>query len=558
MTPIDKNKGVTIAILPFTIISSDERLKTLYLGFVEDLTINFSKFIGLSVISKFSTSHIKDASNYKEIKKLNADFIITGSIRVGNEKSRISIQLINTQDNSIVFAENLDELIENILDTQDKIIQQIVNVLQQEINYNLLSYSYEKNLVDLAAYENYLLGMDSLKKGTVESDEIARNYFNNALKINPNYALAYTGLSLSYFNEWSCQLWERWDVSQKGAQKYALKAIEIDKNDYKALAVLGRTFLYSNDFDKAEHYLRKSLRMNPSDASNLMLIAFSLMYLGYSEEALSLYKRAKELNPLNKENYYPYGSNFYFELGEFKKSTELGKNVVLERCWVDFPAYIAAAYFHLSNYEQMWEYWNIYLTQFEKQIYTGKESLEKEALQWQIEVNPYKGETNLKPFWEYIKTSKDILIEDPQDQKKISPGPSFIKKGNSWELYYLGETVLLKDMKGNYDIAKLLQQPNKEFHCMDLMEAYIDEKGSIKTIDNKAKNTYLKKIKELKEDMDPVLVIVNVCCTGDPSVVFPKCVRSFVCGVTSLFLIVTPFPITFNPGSKNSICNVGV
>jgi tetratricopeptide (TPR) repeat protein len=139
--------------------------------------------------------------------------------------------------------------------------------------------------------------MNLLKKGTLESDLKARAHFEAALKINPQFARAYSGISLSYFNEWSCQLWDRWDVSQKGAHKYALKAIEYDENDYISLAVLGRTFLYLGEYRKAEHFLRKSLRMNPNDADNLILIAFYMVYLGYAGEAETLYFRARDLNP---------------------------------------------------------------------------------------------------------------------------------------------------------------------------------------------------------------------------------------------------------------------
>ena len=66
-----KNKNISIAVLPFQVSSNDERIKTLFIGFTEDLITNFSKFIGLSVISSFSTQRIEDISNKDEIDKLN-------------------------------------------------------------------------------------------------------------------------------------------------------------------------------------------------------------------------------------------------------------------------------------------------------------------------------------------------------------------------------------------------------------------------------------------------------------------------------------------------------
>jgi TolB-like protein len=354
MGVIVRNKNITIAVLPFKVINKNERLRTLIHGLTEDLITNLSKFVGLAVISQLSTEQITDTSDYGEIDKLTADYLIIGSVRNVADSLRITIQLIKGDDKSVVFSEQYNKSVGEIFDAQDIIIQQIVNVLQKEINYDLLSYSYRKETVDVVVYENWLMGMETLKKGSVENDDIARQYFEAALKIDPHYAPAYTGLSLSYFNEWSCQVWDRWDVSRGNAHKYALKAIEFDKNDYRALAVLGRTYLYAGEYENAEHCARKSLRMNPNDTDNLLLVGFTLMYVGFPQEAAQLYQKAMELDPLHVENnYFAYGSGFYLECGDYEKSAELGLKVDTDRCWIDFPAFLAAAYFHLSDFDNM-------------------------------------------------------------------------------------------------------------------------------------------------------------------------------------------------------------
>lgn len=138
-----------------------------------------------------------------------------------NDKIRISVQLVNSQDQSFVFTGTYDEALDSLLEAQDNIIQQIAAVLQEKIDHNSLSHSYRKESVNLAANENYLLGMHTLKKGTAQSDVNARKFFNAVIKTNPRYSLACTGLSLSYFNFWSCMLWDRWDLAHKGAHKHA-------------------------------------------------------------------------------------------------------------------------------------------------------------------------------------------------------------------------------------------------------------------------------------------------------------------------------------------------
>lgn len=73
--------------------------------------------------------------------------------------------------------------------------------------------------------------------------EKARRTFQQALSIDPHYSQAYAGLSLSYFNDWSCQLWEQWDTTERQAFKYAMKAIQLDDTDHITQFILGRIYL---------------------------------------------------------------------------------------------------------------------------------------------------------------------------------------------------------------------------------------------------------------------------------------------------------------------------
>lgn len=494
------NKEITIAVLPFRVLSKDQALSPVIMGFTEDLIVNFSKFIGLSVVSQYSTQHIQDITDAKMIGLLGADYIITGSFRSIGDGLRIGVQLIRVKDQKVVFAGNHDESLDAVLNAQDTITQQIVNVLQQQIDYDLLSYSYKKESVELAAYENWLVGMNLLKKGSLESDLEARGYFEEALRINPYFARAYSGISLSYFNEWSCQLWDRWDVSQKGAHTYALKAIEYDAHDYVSLAVLGRTFLYLGEYDKSEYYLRKSLQMNPSDADNLIMIAFCLVYLGFVDEAEKLYHKAKLLNPLHPEAYFPHASFIYFERGDYHKSVELGEMVGDDSIWTDFTAFLAAAYYHLNDLGKMADYWKVYKGYYSKNIQNGQPVTDRQALDWQIMVNPYKVKSRLEPFWEYM--GKDPLPVQPSPDRKVRAGTaSFIRKNKLWELSFEGKTILLRDSKGIQDIRKLLAAPEKEIHCVELMGGSISEGNSPEVFDLKAKKNYQERIRQLQADI---------------------------------------------------------
>lgn len=491
---------VTIAILPFKNLSADESLKIIMEGFENELVINLSKFIGLSVVAPESLAQLNYVADPAILRKMGVNYSLSVTYRSFKTELRIGIQLTRIKDLKVIFASNYNEPVDAIMDLQDDIVRQIVNNIQQQIDFDLLSFSYKKESVELAAYENYLLGMNALTKGDLEHDNLARQYFEAALSINASYARAYTGLSLSYFNEWSCQLWDRWDVSKNGAQNYALKALEIDEYDYVALAVAGRTSLFSEEYEKAEHYLRKSVRINPNDANNLVQVAYSMIFLGLVKEAQKLYQRACELNPLHSQRYFLYGASIYFELGDFRKALELGKQLDQNTAWVDFPVYMAAAYFHLGELGKMHEQWTFYLSLFSKCILGGTKPREEEALEWQIKVNPYKGKTNLKPFWDYISNSRENQISTLSPLAN-SKSPSFINKGEVWEVSYNGYMVLLKNSKGVNDIFKLLLCPGKEIHCTELAGDGLFQEEGIALTDQRSKTEYKSRLRNIQEDI---------------------------------------------------------
>ncbi len=498
----ETTQDITIAILPFKNVVGEGQHDPLFKALTEDVILNLSLFTGISVVSHFTTQHIDADVSDDKLNQIGAEYIVYGSYFLVKDQVKISLQIIRNVDKRVVFATKLIKNKEAVFELQDDIIQQIVSSIQQQIDYDLLSYSYKKKDVNLVAYENYLLGMDKLKKGTLDSDLEARRLFEAALKIDPNYSRAYTGISLSFFNEWSCRLWDRWEVSKNGAQKYAMKALELDENDYISLSVLGRTYIYSENFTKAEHLFRKSLRMNPNDANNLMQVAFGLMYLGYPEESIELYKKACYLNPYHPEYYNAYGFNFYFEIGDYKEAVRLGEKVNWDSAWIDFPFYLGATYFNLGNREKAEQLWFSYLEQFKATIKNSGSDTAKDALTWQINVNPYQFETKLKAFREYIA---DKIAYLPTKELKASKAHglkgSFQKKSDLWQIEYDGKGIVVKDAKGILDLVKLIDSPNTEFHCTELMGTGLTESQGVEVIDNKAKKQYQDRILQLQDDI---------------------------------------------------------
>lgn len=495
--------GIRVAILPFQNLSSDNTLHHICEGFTLDLITDFSRFKSFKIISWRTTAQLQPNANPEEVKKLEADYLIKGTFRHYNDALKINTQLISTSDNRLVWAEKYEGTIDNIFSIQENVIEHVVAALQEYLNYDLLSdYKKKPASANLNAYICWLLGFTELKKGTLEADEKAREYFQRAIEIDPVYSRAYTGMSLSYFNEWSCQVWDRWEISQKGAYEYAKKAFELDENDYISSLVLGRVYMYDGVYDAAEHYVRRSIRLNPNDVDNLVQAATCLTFLGYASDALKLYERAMHLNPMGNTRYWTYGAFIYFELGEYSKALELTAGIDTFG-WVDMPAYIAAAHYMLGDKEQMKRYWDIFIEHYRTRINKGNPCTDMEALQWMIRLNPFKGRSNISLFWDFIREGGDIeAAENIRMHKGSIAAPySFKEEGALWRLTYEGKEVMVPAVKGFQDIYKLLSLPGNEIHCSALMGTAVLENDEYAVFDEKAKRSYKEKILNLQEEI---------------------------------------------------------
>ena len=427
-----------------------------------------------------------------------SDYSIKGSFGYQNEIFRINAQLVNNHNNRIVWAERFEGDKESLFNIQEATLKQIVSTLQLQLNHDLLLHIRKKPSENLSAYEHWLYGMQELKKGSVEADEKARIYFQHAIDMDPGYSLAYTGMSLTYFNEWSCQLWERWDVSQRGAFEWAQKAIDLNDQDPVAAMVLGRVYVYEAEYEIAEHYLRRALRLNPNDTTNLIQIASCFVYLGYLEEAQSLYDKVQKLDPLHEHNYHHVAALIAFEKGQFEKCIALSNTARL--VWVDFSAMVAAAHYEMGDFDNMHRWWNDFLSDFQKKISKNAEVNSAQAVQWIINVSPYKGATLCSRFWQFIG-GKQVAMSQREFVKATAANKYyFLKENEVWQMAYEGKQVLMTEVKGFIDLAKLLGNPEKQFHCIELMGSGL-EANAEPLFDEKAKRSYQKKIRELQEEI---------------------------------------------------------
>lgn len=497
----DKNQ-ISLAIFPFEDLSSQKDPGIICRSFSEDLLTELSRFRQLRIVKLPNNLLTNSIQSIPDI--LKNGYFVNGTFRSEKEILHINVQLYESESHRLVWGNRLEGKLTDLNEIHDSILRSVVSVLQQQINYDLISKIRQRPKIHFNAYEHCLYGMEELKKGTLEADLKAREHFEKALQIEPDYALAYTGMSLSYFNEWTCQLWDRWSISKSGAYEWAQKAIETDEQNHVIAMVLGRIFLYEGSYSTAEYYFRRSLMLNPNDPDTLFPIALYFVYIGLSKEALELFERGLQLHPYYAGNQFRLGGVMYFELGEYQKAASFIEHHSMAKAGIaDKNAYCAATFYHLQQYDKMQVHWNAYLDTYRRLISKGKDFPEQEAIEWLLKLNPHRYKTNLEEFLQFISKGsfEKYPVQKTVSKKDVLREDYFIKDSVAWKISFDGYSVLVPEVKGFFDLQKMLMQPHQVFHCAELMGSTFDGNGE-KLIDEKARRQYQKKIIDLQGEIE--------------------------------------------------------
>ncbi len=298
-----------IAVLPFVSMSASADDEYFVDGMTEELISRLSRVKGLEVIARTSTA------SYKGTKKkigeiageLNVGTVLEGSVRKAGGKVRITAQLINATNDAHLWSEDYDRELKDIFTVQTDIAQHVANALAARLAFvsavttspgTHAQESKGAGTKDLEAYNAYLKGRFYYNKGTVEGLHKAIEYFDNATRRDPSYALAYAATADTYE-----QLLGYEGVSTEKyskARSAALKALELDQSLAEAHTALGvvKTF-YDWDWAGADADFRRALTLNPNSATTHNWYGWYLLYLRRWDDALAELRRAIELDPVS-------------------------------------------------------------------------------------------------------------------------------------------------------------------------------------------------------------------------------------------------------------------
>ena len=317
-----------IAVLPFADMSPTHDQQYLADGITEELTTGLAKFPELIVMSRNSTLTYKDKpTDTRQVgKDLNVRYLIDGSVQRADQNVRVTAQLIDASTGSQLWADGYDREISSIFAIRDDITRSIVGTLGGlggKLAQAEVSRVSAKNPNSFTAYDYLMRGWYEWHKFTRESNAAARDLFEQARKIDPNYARAYAGLAWAYADDYDYEWTEDFEKTLKLTLENANTAVRLDPNDYQAQWALGWACLYNRQYEQAmAHYLR-ARELNPNDAELLAEMANFLIWIGQPKQAIDQVKEAIRLNPFHENWYEEYLGWAYEEAGMPQKAIEI-------------------------------------------------------------------------------------------------------------------------------------------------------------------------------------------------------------------------------------------
>jgi serine/threonine protein kinase len=291
----------SIAVLPFVNMSADPEQEYFCDGLAEELINSLTKIKDTKVVARTSAFAFKGQTiDVREIgRRLNVEKVLEGSVRKSGNKLRITAQLINVADGYHLWSEKFDREMEDIFAIQDEISLAIVDNLKVKLLKKEEEALLKRYTEDPEAYNLYLKGIYFLRMYTAEGFQEAIKYFELTLQKDPDYALAYYGLSEVFY---AISYWGNVPPHEAypKAKEFAKKAIEMDEEIGEAHAALGLVYtFYDWNWKEAERELATALELNPSSAIIHMSYSWFLSLTEKHEEAITEAKRAQELDPLS-------------------------------------------------------------------------------------------------------------------------------------------------------------------------------------------------------------------------------------------------------------------
>ncbi len=325
----------SIAVLPFTNMSGDREQEYFSDGMTDDIITALSRLQGLFVIDRNSAFAYKGKpiKAQQVSRELGVHYLLEGSVRKEVNQLRITAQLVDATTDYEIWAERYDRPLQHIFALQDEIVRKIVTTLKLQLTLQEQGILVRKTTDNLDAYDDFLRGVESFGgvnlfgSGTKEANVKARQMFEHAVQLDPQYASAYAGIGMTYLIDWE----SRWNTDPKvlgQANELAQKAVALDDSLPAPHGILRQIYLFKKQHDEAIAEAERPIALDPNRADGYVDLALILRFSGRAEEAVESIKKAMRLNPHYPAYYLTVLGQAYCQLGRYEEAINAHKDAL--------------------------------------------------------------------------------------------------------------------------------------------------------------------------------------------------------------------------------------
>jgi adenylate cyclase len=314
----------TVAVLPFANMSGDAEQEFFVDGLTEDILTELSRRHELFVISRNSTFVYKGQSvNIRDVaQKLGAQYIVEGSVRKAGERLRVTVQLIDTANDSHIWAEKYDRKLDDIFEIQDQVTTAIVATLPGRVEAAQQEQVARKTPVNMAAYELVLAAKVLHHRSDRDAIFEAKKLIERALELDPDYAHAHAWRGCIHAQIWVYGWCEDKDAIWAEVVASLERAFALDDNDADVHRVLAAINISRDDLTKARHHQERALALNPNYDLVVVQMGELLTWLGNAEEGIEWIRKAMRLNPHHPERFWSHLGRAHFVARQYPEAIE--------------------------------------------------------------------------------------------------------------------------------------------------------------------------------------------------------------------------------------------
>jgi TolB-like protein/DNA-binding winged helix-turn-helix (wHTH) protein/Flp pilus assembly protein TadD len=336
---------VMLAVLPFENLTGDPNKEYLADGLTEEMISQLGRLNPkqLGVIARTSVMGYKHKDERLDQigRDLSVQYVLENSLRESRNEIRLTAQLIQVKDQTHLWSQDYDYRAEDMLTVQDRVAKAVAEVIQLRLTSQQQAQLSQPHPVNSEAFDAYLQGYYFFEHSATNKDtEMAKRYFERSIQSDPNFALAWVGLSRVRNWEANEGLVPTAD-GQRSAHEAVKRALALDPNLAEAHSQMGRIQLY-DDFDwaGADASFQRAMSLGPGNPAYIRQEAELSLQLGRLAEALQLARKELDLDPLNPSSWESLGEvNFHAgrlddALTNCTKALELDSGTWASRIWI--------------------------------------------------------------------------------------------------------------------------------------------------------------------------------------------------------------------------------